>query len=123
MSIYANVGGSGNGGASIAANTAATISLCTTPNTANQLYLVTVQVAIEDPIMETGTNDVLETGSQDWAYGYGYAAVAPNLGHGYNQTMKVGPNQAIKIAIANQSAVSSNYDYTYQYVGIIIDTN
>jgi len=102
MAIYVNAGGGGTTTGNIAANADTDVTLFTTPNTANQLYLITVQTRIDDAI------DATEY---------------PNNDFGFNQTMKVGPNVAVKIALANAGGNAAHYTATYQYVGIIIDTN
>lgn len=120
MAFYCSGGGGGNGTGSVAGNSSTNITLFTTPNVANTLYLVTVQTRQDEAIVEQ-TADSGASSSGGWGWGYGTMAVTMPNDYGYNQTFKVGPNVAVKIPIANCSVTHAGYAYSYQYVSFIVD--
>ena len=103
MAVYVSGGGSGSVNFAASAHTAsAETTLLTTPNEANTLFLISWQMTHDENIVET-TKTVEQT---------------PIEG-----TMKVGPNIATKVRIANQSDTAENVTIAYQYVSIVIDNN
>ena len=124
MAIYVSGGGAGTGAlTSMSANSAAATSLFTTPNVDNTLYLITVQTRVDEPILEGDWETYKCNATYVDVTAGSWGGLVTNNDYGYNQTWKVGPNAAVKIACANASSTAGAGVYTYQYVSIIVDNN
>ncbi len=115
MSVYVTSGGSGDGTDYLASGHAKTITLFTTPATTNVLYLINWTIAANATNTPTPDTDI----------------TAINI-NGIGDLMekgviKAGPSTAVKISVPLWFSTSSSADYplkySYNYVGIIIDTN
>jgi len=116
MSVYVTTGGSGNstsyGGA---ANSSASIALFTTPNVPNTMFLITIHGEQDEAITEWTYNASQYAGTS--------APIALVEQSRVTYQIKAGPNTAVKVARANQSSTTSTGNVSYNYCGIIIDTN
>jgi len=106
MAIYVSSGGSGNGSSggmsAVGMNgNSVVLTLFTTPNVANTMYLIRWYSAMQNQ------NDATSLSMPD----------APLHG-----VIKAGPNVAVKVMLYNITAANGAALYTYDYVGIIMDT-
>jgi len=94
--------GSGNGNQAIASNTSAAITICTTPNVANTMFIVTFHFG--------------DDGEQIICYGL--ASTEYVVG---TNVIKVGKNTAVKVVFANINGANPyTVHYSYSYTGITI---
>lgn len=112
MAMYVSGGGSGSGTSAIAANAHVVITLLTTPDVANTMYIIQVTFGQN---VNTSSTHAIPLGSV-----YGSSVVA---GGGEGSIFKVGPNVAVKINFSNDVAVIGNIGYAYNYISIVMDTN
>ena len=115
--MYVSGGGSGSGSVSVGGNNYASITLFTTPNVANTMYVVTWNWA----------NGRVQAGST--SYNVWRVACFPSIGDGVGfgpraqHAIKVGPNIAVRVEFASGYTYGFTGSYSYNYVSIVMDTN
>ncbi len=115
MSVYVNGGGSGNGTVYESQMDAQTITLFTTPNEDNTVFLVdyTWGASLGDGAfgtVDTELNTLAGNMPQEAIKGKG--------------RIRVGQNTAVKISVpCLNSGSSAPIAYSYNYVKLVIDTN
>jgi hypothetical protein len=104
-------GGSGTGGASSLGGTYGTqVSIFTTPNVANTIYIISVSMVIANSAGNPSSGSALPNAGVTGPPG------ADDLVGATHITIKAGPNTAISVPITGSSSVG--YKWSYHWVGI-----
>jgi len=116
MAMYVSSGGSGSGTTAPAAGSSTVVTLLTTPNVANTLYIVQVTWCLYSTAQDTVVNCV-PLGTMQASSSH-----TSEVGTGEGCIFKVGPNIATKISFGNSSGNAASCAYAYNYIGFIMDT-
>lgn len=97
MAIFTTAGGSGTTSQSLVNQSGANLTLFTTPNTTNAIFLVSINVA--------GST------AGSGAFGVGYPQTVTN--------MKVGPNTTVYCPVFNQIALTKTHYVTWKWCSLV----
>lgn len=123
MATITTEGGSGTTTSSVGATTGASVTLFTTPNTANGIFKVTWFGSIDAQTASIGAspNGIYIAGSiinPQYSDGTTNQPVAPTISS--SGTIIVGPNTAVIVPVYNNTSSSKTFRFTYHYIGIVI---
>jgi hypothetical protein len=101
-------GGSGNGSVALAALSYVQQTICTTPNTTNSFFIVTVTWA-----MDATAATVVSATVGGWG-------LCTANSHGGPLVIKVGPNTAVRVTFQETANAAGTLYYSYNYVGVVV---